>query len=95
MTIHGPSGLAGFVSAVLAEVEGNLDSPIATICASGNRSTLAQEALRKAGFTNVSNVREGMLGGVYGPGWLKQNCGGKLYFLLGPVARLGLAGEMG
>lgn len=37
------------------------DTPIAIICRSGNRSQVAADMLTKQGFTNVSNVRGGMI----------------------------------
>lgn len=72
VTIHDPKGLPGFVAAMIAEVDGDLDAPVAMICARGNRSTVAQDALRQAGFTQVMNVREGMSGSAAGPGWLQR-----------------------
>lgn len=70
VTIHDPGGLAGFVAAMMTAVDGDLDRPLAVICARGNRSTRARKALRAAGFKNVGNIREGMLGSTFGPGWL-------------------------
>ena len=72
VTIHDPGGLPGFVDAVKATVSGNLDEVIAVICASGGRSTIVHQALPEAGFTRVMNIREGMLGGPYGPGWFPR-----------------------
>ncbi len=72
VTIHDPGGLAGFVEAMKAALGGDLGKPIAVICATGNRSTLAQRLLAKAGFTRVLNIKEGMLGGPYGRGWLPR-----------------------
>ncbi|MEE8280459.1 MAG: rhodanese-like domain-containing protein [Alphaproteobacteria bacterium] len=72
VTIHDPGGLAGFLAAVKAELGGDLERPIAVICAYGNRSTLAQRVLTQAGFTRVLNIKEGMLGGPNGPGWLPR-----------------------
>ena len=72
VTIHDPGGLPGFVEAVKVTVSGDLDEVIAVICASGDRSTIAHQALTEAGFTRVMNIREGMLGGPYGPGWLPR-----------------------
>jgi len=72
VTIHDPAGLAGFVAAMNEAVDGDLSRPIALICARGNRSTRAQQALREAGFTQVYNIREGMLGSQEGAGWLPQ-----------------------
>jgi rhodanese-related sulfurtransferase len=71
VTIHDPEGLAGFVAAVTRAVDGRKDQPIAVICARGGRSSRAMRALRAAGFSKLSNVREGMLGNkIDGPGWL-------------------------
>jgi rhodanese-related sulfurtransferase len=72
VTIHDPGGLPGFVEAMKAELGGEFGKPIAVICASGNRSTLAQRLLNQAGFTTVLNIKEGMLGGPNGPGWLNR-----------------------
>ncbi|MCH8197278.1 MAG: rhodanese-like domain-containing protein [Proteobacteria bacterium] len=72
VTIHDPGGLPGFVEAVKVVLGGDLKRPIAVICATGNRSTLAQRFLTEAGFTRVLNIKEGMLGGPYGPGWLTR-----------------------
>jgi rhodanese-related sulfurtransferase len=72
VTIHDPGGLPGFVEAVKVALGGDLKRPIAVICATGNRSTLAQRLLAKAGFTRVLNIKEGMLGGANGPGWLPR-----------------------
>jgi rhodanese-related sulfurtransferase len=60
-----------FVDAVLAKVGGDKSAPVALICRSGNRSAKASEALTTAGFTNVTNVGDGMLGREsVGKGWL-------------------------
>ncbi|MDA1325262.1 MAG: rhodanese-like domain-containing protein [Proteobacteria bacterium] len=73
VTIHGPKGMAGFVADATRAVGGKKDQPIALICARGWRSWRAGNALRDAGFTNVINVREGMLGNpLDGPGWLDR-----------------------
>ena len=72
VTIHDPGGLPGFVEAVKVALGGDLKRPIAVICATGNRSTLAQRLLARAGFTRVLNIKEGMLGGANGPGWLPR-----------------------
>jgi rhodanese-related sulfurtransferase len=37
------------------------DQPIVAVCRSGNRSGVALSLLRRAGFTNVLNLRGGML----------------------------------
>lgn len=60
-----------FVEAILAEVGGDKTKPVALICRSGNRSKTGADQLIAAGFTNVTNVGDGMIGreGV-GEGWL-------------------------
>ena len=73
VTIHDPDGMAGFVAAATRAVNGKKDRRIALICARGLRSYRAANALRDAGFTNILNVREGMLGNpLDGPGWLDR-----------------------
>ncbi len=73
VTIHDPEGMAGFVMAATRAVNGHKDKPIALICARGSRSSRAERALRAAGFSNIFNVREGMLGNsIDGPGWLHR-----------------------
>ena len=73
ITIHGPDGMAGFVADATRVVSGRKDQAIALICARGWRSHRAAAALREAGFTNIINVREGMLGNpLDGPGWLDR-----------------------
>jgi rhodanese-related sulfurtransferase len=60
-----------FVAAVLAKVGGDKSAPVAVICKSGARSTRAAEQLAAAGFTNVTNVGDGMMGrDAIGKGWL-------------------------
>ncbi len=51
---------------------GDATRPIAVICAAGVRSARLAARLRKAGFTNVSDVAEGMRGSAAGPGWLAR-----------------------
>ena len=46
------------------------DAPIALICARGVRSRYLAARLTEAGFTNIIDVPEGMLGSGPGPGWL-------------------------
>jgi len=57
---------------VLAQlVDGNRDAPVALICARGVRSARLSNRLTEAGFTNVIDVPEGMLGSAAGPGWVR------------------------
>jgi len=73
ISIHDPEGMDAFVAKVTAAVKGDKTRPVALICARGVRSTRADWALGKAGFTNILNVREGTLGNwIDGPGWLDR-----------------------
>jgi rhodanese-related sulfurtransferase len=49
---------------------GTSDRAIALICARGVRSRQLSRQLGEAGFTNVIDVPEGMLGSGAGPGWI-------------------------
>ena len=58
--------------AALSQVAGSdKGRPIAVICARGVRSARLSRALTEAGYTNIVDVPEGMLGSGAGPGWLK------------------------
>jgi rhodanese-related sulfurtransferase len=72
VTIHNPNGLVGFLGAMEGTLGADPNQAIAVICARGNRSTLAQSALKEAGYTQVFNIREGMFGSTDGPGWLAR-----------------------
>ena len=61
-----------FAGALLAIVNGDRDAPIALICARGVRSRHLTARLTEAGFSNIIDVPEGMLGSGAGPGWLKS-----------------------
>ena len=68
-----------FVAAVSEALSGDRSRPVALICARGVRSRRMSEALADAGFTQVLDVPEGMLGSGAGPGWLRSGL---------PVARV-------
>jgi rhodanese-related sulfurtransferase len=70
--ITSAAGLSAFVTAVTAAAAGDRNRPIAVICRSGNRSTKAREVLLANGFTTVFNIKEGMAGSGFGPGWLNR-----------------------
>jgi rhodanese-related sulfurtransferase len=73
ITMHNPGGRRAFKNEILKAVNGDLNRPIALICAVGGRSHWAQRFLRKQGFTNVQDVSEGLFGrGKDLPGWLKR-----------------------
>jgi rhodanese-related sulfurtransferase len=61
-----------FVAALDALVGNDRSKPVALICARGVRSARLSNALTQAGYTNIIDVPEGMLGSDAGPGWLKR-----------------------
>jgi len=63
---------AGFVRNLAKALGGNRANKVALICATGGRSAHMQRILATAGFTNVVDVSEGMIGSSAGPGWLRR-----------------------
>jgi rhodanese-related sulfurtransferase len=61
-----------FVDALLQITGGETSRPVALICARGVRSARMSNLLEKAGFSNIIDVPEGMMGSRAGPGWLKR-----------------------
>lgn len=61
-----------FRQQLLAAMGGDRTRPVALICRTGNRSSNLQAEMRRAGFTNVADVGEGMAGSRHGKGWLKS-----------------------
>lgn len=61
-----------FVTLVQEAAGGDLNAPVALICARGVRSARTSNQLINAGFTNIIDVPEGMLGSAAGPGWLDR-----------------------
>jgi rhodanese-related sulfurtransferase len=61
-----------FEDALAEIVGGDRSAPIALICARGVRSARMANRLIAAGFENVEDVPEGMLGSSAGPGWLSR-----------------------
>ena len=53
-------------------VAGDRSRPVALMCARGVRSAKMSKKLTAAGFTQIIDVPEGMLGSRAGPGWLKS-----------------------
>ena len=51
---------------------GDKSKPLALICRTGNRTSFLQAELKKAGYSQVINVAEGVVGGPFGKGWLKS-----------------------
>ena len=62
-----------FTKDIMNLVDGDLQRPIALICATGGRSAYASGMLREAGFSQVYNIGEGMLGNGALPGWVARN----------------------
>ena len=72
-SIEGFGGTTTFVAKVTKLVGCNKNMPISLICARGTRASAAAHILSEAGFTNIKNVREGLLGNRKdGRGWLKH-----------------------
>ncbi len=61
-----------FIVQLEALVDYQRDAPIALICARDVRSNRMSQRLLDAGFTNIIDVPEGMLGSSAGPGWLSR-----------------------
>lgn len=59
-----------FVQRMEDLLEGDRNRAVGVICARGVRSRWTVERLREAGFGQVYDVPEGMLGSRVGPGWL-------------------------
>ena len=60
-----------FVPALDRLTGGDRSRPVALICARGVRSARLSNALTNAGFSNIIDVPEGMLGSAAGPGWIR------------------------
>ena len=68
-----------FVQALTQVAGTDKDAPIALICARGVRSARLSNRLTEAGYTNIIDVPEGMLGSRAGPGWLGENLPTRTY----------------
>ena len=62
-----------FTDALLQVTGGDRDARVALICARGVRSRRLTARLTDAGFGNIIDVPEGMLGSGAGPGWLRAD----------------------
>ena len=63
---------ATFMRQLAEATGGSRQKPVAVICAVGNRSAFLQGKLKQAGFENVIDVAEGMIGGRRGIGWINS-----------------------
>ena len=61
-----------FVQDLVALRQANPDTPLAMICRTGNRTGHVTSVLARQGFPGLIDVKEGMVGGRYGLGWLKH-----------------------
>lgn len=61
-----------FTQALAAVAGADKSRPIALICARGVRSARLSLQLSEAGYSNIIDVPEGMLGSRAGPGWLES-----------------------
>lgn len=61
-----------FVAELDRITAGDRAKPVALICARGVRSARMTNRLVEAGYTNIIDVPEGMLGSAAGPGWIKR-----------------------
>lgn len=61
-----------FLDKLVALTGGDRERPIALICATGGRSAYLRRILIRAGYPNVVDVAEGMLGSRDGPGWIRS-----------------------
>ncbi|MCT4553495.1 MAG: rhodanese-like domain-containing protein [Pelagimonas sp.] len=61
-----------FVSDLITLRQTNPDKALALICRTGNRTGHVTSVLAKQGFPGLVDVREGMVGGRNGPGWLTR-----------------------
>ena len=71
-TILSRNGALGFLKRIEEITGGDKDKPLALICAGGVRSRLAAELLGEKGYTRITDIREGMHGSRFGPGWLRR-----------------------
>lgn len=72
VSMHSPRGLQGLLDGIAKLTGGDKTTPLALICAGGVRSSYAAAVLRASGYTNVSDIGEGILGSAQGPGWVKR-----------------------
>ncbi len=61
-----------FIAQLDQIIDGDRARPVALICARGVRSDRMSAHLEEAGFTNIIDIPEGMLGSAAGPGWLQR-----------------------
>jgi len=75
ISLHTALGLQNpdFEDEVRKLLDGDLDKPVAFICAAGVRSAVARELAAEGGLSNAVHIVEGMFGNRHGPGWLARD----------------------
>lgn len=63
---------ADFLDRLIALREAHPQKRLALICRTGNRTSHVTQLLTQQGFADLIDVKEGMIGGRYGPGWLNR-----------------------
>ena len=59
-----------FLQKLYEATGGDMNRPVAFICATGSRSAFVTRELAKRGWSHIINISEGMLGGPNGKGWI-------------------------
>lgn len=75
VSMHEPD----FMGELARRVGRDRSRQVALICARGGRSRLMALRLAAAGYSNVHDVPEGMLGSGAGPGWIAQGLSMRRY----------------
>ena len=70
---HHPAGTRLSCKSFSDAVDGDLNKPIALICATGQRTAKIASFLREQGYGAVADISEGMMGNFTAPGWLRKN----------------------
>ncbi len=81
ISMHQKGGLYQLEKQLIKLLNGDKSRPIALICAGGVRSEKVQRYLKKQGFSQVSDVPEGMIGGWFTEGWIEQGLPIKSYII--------------
>lgn len=70
ISMHQQGGIPKFSNDLSALLDGDKSKPIALICAGGVRSAYLQSYLKDKGYTQVLDVNQGMVGGLFKKGWV-------------------------
>jgi rhodanese-related sulfurtransferase len=61
-----------FMQKLHEAVDGDMNRPIALICATGSRTAMISRFLREQGYGAVADISEGMMGNFSAPGWINS-----------------------